>query len=92
MCLLRPNNLMSSINFMDFLRKFHSSLTRCSKFDGKLHLTAGRNTQSELRQSESLRDLRTQTLRKSFPLSQVQRFRLETPYNEQGHKATAERA
>lgn len=37
--LLRPNNLTSSTNFMDFLRKFTSSLPRCSKFHGKVHLT-----------------------------------------------------
>lgn len=39
--------------------------------------------QSELRQSESLRDLRTQTLRKSFPLShevQTGPCTFETPY------------
>lgn len=36
-CLLRPNTLMEFNTFCGLLRKFNSSLTRCSKSDGKVH-------------------------------------------------------
>lgn len=36
-CLMRPNNLMEFKKFYGFLGKFNSSLTQCSKSDGKVH-------------------------------------------------------
>lgn len=44
-CLLRPSNLMEFKKFYGFLGKFNSSLTQCSKCDGKVHWLHGRNTE-----------------------------------------------
>lgn len=37
LCLLKANNLMEFNKFYGLLIKFNSSLTWCSKFDGKVH-------------------------------------------------------
>lgn len=96
-CLLNSsNNLMSSINFMDFLRKFNSCLTRCNKFDGKVHLTSWKKhtewTEAEwVTQGPENTNIKEELPTESRGSDWTLHF-LDSLCNEQGHKATAERA
>lgn len=81
-CLLRPNHLIEFNKFYELLRKFDSSLTQCSKFDGKVHWLHGRNT--EWTEAEWVtQGPENTTLRKSLPLGhkvQTGPYTFRTPY------------
>lgn len=82
LCLLRPNNLMEFNKFYGLLRTFNSSLTWCSKSDGKVHWLHGRN-KDRVNWGRMSHTGTWETLRKSLPLGhkvQTGLCTLKTPY------------
>lgn len=58
------NNLIDSINLMEFSRGFNSDLTTFSKFDGKVHfikLPHGRNIQRKIELELSYTEIHAKT-------------------------------
>lgn len=95
-CLLRPNNLIEFNKSDELLRKFNSSLSRCSKFDGKVHWLHGRNTDRVNWGTMSHTGTWEHNIKEELPTgSRGPGWTLHFQNSlckGQGHKATAERA